>query len=141
MKMCIIYWSGTGNTEAMAHLISEGAASAGADVSVKEVSSASISDVTGADIAVFGCPSMGDEILEEDEFEPFMNSVTETLSGKKVGLFGSYDWGDGEWMRNWESDVKKAGAVLLKEGLIINLEPSGADIELCRDFGKELAGL
>ena len=141
MKMCIIYWSGTGNTEAMARLINEGAASAGADVIVKSVSNASVSDVADADIAVFGCPSMGDEILEEDEFEPFMKSVTETLSGKKIGLFGSYDWGDGEWMRIWESDVKKAGAVLLKEGLIVNLEPAGDDIEACRNFGKELAGL
>ncbi|MDL2261860.1 flavodoxin [Methanimicrococcus sp. OttesenSCG-928-J09] len=141
MKMCIIYWSGTGNTEAMANLICEGAVSAGADVTLKEVSSAAVSDITDADIAVFGCPAMGDEILEEDEFEPFMNTVTSMLNGKKIGLFGSYDWGDGEWMRIWESDVKKAGAVLLKEGLIINLEPAGDDVELCREFGKEIAGM
>lgn len=141
MKMCIIYWSGTGNTEAMANLICEGAVSAGADVTLKEVSSAAVSDITDADIAVFGCPAMGDEILEEDEFEPFMNTVTSTLNGKKIGLFGSYDWGDGEWMRIWESDVKKAGAVLLKEGLVINLEPTGDDVELCREFGKEIAGM
>lgn len=141
MKMCIIYWSGTGNTEAMANLICEGAAAAGADVTVKEVSSASVGDIESADVTVLGCPSMGDEILEEDEFEPFMSSVTNTLSGKKLGLFGSYDWGDGEWMRNWESDVKKAGANLLKEGLIVNLTPSGADVDKCRDFGKELAAM
>ncbi len=141
MKMCIIYWSGTGNTEAMANLICEGAVSAGADVTLKDVSSASGEDIQAADIAVFGCPSMGDEMLEEDEFEPFMKSVTSTLSGKKIGLFGSYDWGDGEWMRNWESDVKKSGAVLLKDGLIVNLTPSGSDVDKCRDFGKEIAGM
>ncbi|WNY27852.1 Flavodoxin [Methanimicrococcus stummii] len=141
MKMCIIYWSGTGNTESMANLICEGAVSAGADVSLKEVSSASAADVEGADITVFGCPSMGDEILEEDEFEPFMSSVTNLLNGRKIALFGSYDWGDGEWMRIWESDVKKAGANLLKDGLIVNLEPAGDDIEKCRNFGKEIAGL
>lgn len=141
MKMCIIYWSGTGNTEAMANLICEGAVSAGADVTLKEVSSASVSDIQAADIAIFGCPSMGDEILEEDEFEPFMKSVTDTLGGKKIGLFGSYDWGDGEWMRTWESDVKKAGAVLLKDGLIVNLTPAGADIDKCREFGKDIAGM
>ncbi|WNY23679.1 Flavodoxin [Methanimicrococcus hongohii] len=141
MKMCIVYWSGTGNTEAMANLICEGAVSTGADVTLKEVSSASAADIEGADVAVFGCPSMGDEILEEDEFEPFMSSVTGLLDGKKVGLFGSYDWGDGEWMRTWESDVKKAGAHLLKEGLIVNLTPEGDDVEKCRSFGKDIAGM
>ncbi|MDV0445380.1 Flavodoxin [Methanimicrococcus sp. At1] len=141
MKMCIIYWSGTGNTEAMANLICEGAVSTGADVLLKEVAAASAADVETADIAVFGCPAMGDEILEEDEFEPFMQSVAGALSGRKVGLFGSYDWGDGEWMRLWEDDVKKAGAVLLKDGLIVNLEPAGDDVENCRNFGKELAGM
>ena len=138
-QMLIVYWSGTGNTEAMAKLIRDGATETGAAVTLKEVASASISDVKAADIAVFGCPAMGDEILEEDEFEPFMKSVTETLSGKKIGLFGSYDWGDGEWMRIWEADVKKAGAVLLKGGLIVNMEPTGDDIEKCKAFGKELA--
>ena len=140
-QMLVVYWSGTGNTEAMANLIRDGAVDAGATVTLKEVSSATISDVKDADIAVFGCPAMGDEILEEDEFEPFMKSVTETLSGKKIGLFGSYDWGDGEWMRIWEADVKKAGAVLLKDGLIINMEPTGEDVEKCKTFGRELAGL
>lgn len=141
MKICIIYWSGTGNTEAMANLICEGAVATGADVSLKEVSSANIEDIESSDIVLFGCPAMGDEVLEEDEFEPFMSSVTTTLNGKKIGLFGSYDWGDGEWMRIWEKDVKAAGANLLKEGLIVQMEPSGDDIEKCREFGKEMGGL
>ena len=140
-QMLIVYWSATGNTEAMAKFIREGAAETGMNVTLKEVTSASADDVKAVDIAVFGCPAMGDEILEEEEFEPFMKSVTETLAGKKIGLFGSYDWGDGEWMRNWESDVKKAGAVLLKEGFIVNLEPEGDDIEKCKAFGRELAGM
>lgn len=139
--MLIVYWSGTGNTEAMARLIRDGAAESGASVALKEVSSASVSDVESADIVLFGCPAMGDEVLEEENFEPFMKSVTNFLNGKKIGLFGSYDWGDGEWMRLWEDDVKKAGAVLLKDGLIVNMEPAGDDIQKCKDFGKELAGM
>ena len=140
-SMLIVYWSGTGNTEAMARLIRDGAAEAGVSAVLKEVSSASAFDVESADIAVFGCPAMGDEVLEEEDFEPFMKSVTSILNGKKIGLFGSYDWGDGEWMRLWEADVKKAGAVLLKEGLIVNMGPAGDDIQRCKDFGKELAGM
>ncbi|WNY25488.1 flavodoxin [Methanolapillus millepedarum] len=139
MNMLIVYWSGTGNTETMANLIKEGAAAAGAAVTLKEVSAANMSDVEKADVAAFGCPAMGDEILEEDEFEPFMKSVMGTLKGKKVGLFGSYDWGDGEWMRQWSKDVKAAGANLLNDGLIVNLEPVGDDINKCKEFGKMLA--
>ncbi|MBR3025296.1 MAG: flavodoxin domain-containing protein, partial [Oscillospiraceae bacterium] len=95
MKTAVIYWSGTGNTEAMAKAIAEGA---GADIFTVSEFGGSVSDY---DVIAFGCPAMGAEVLEEEEFEPFFTSVEGSLSGKKVILFGSYGWGDGEWMRNW----------------------------------------
>ncbi|MGI6162230.1 MAG: flavodoxin [Christensenellales bacterium] len=137
-KVNIIYWSGTGNTETMANLISEGAKEAGAEVSVKEVSQASADDLN-ADVLALGCPSMGDEVLEESEFEPYMESIEGQLSGKKVALFGSYGWGDGEWMRDWHQRVEAAGAMVMDEGLIVEYEPEGESAEACKEFGKSIA--
>ncbi|PWJ51896.1 flavodoxin, short chain [Faecalicatena contorta] len=138
MQINLIYWSGTGNTEAMANLIKEGAESAGATVNLKNVSDASIDDVN-CDVLVLGCPSMGDEVLEESEFEPFMISIEGSLSGKKLALFGSYGWGDGQWMRDWDERMKNAGAVLAVESLIVNDAPSGESEQECKDFGREIA--
>ncbi|MDR1957490.1 MAG: flavodoxin [Planctomycetaceae bacterium] len=138
MKISIIYWSGTGNTESMAKLIQEGAVSAGAEVVLKEVGKATPADVTDADVAILGCPSMGDEVLEEGDFEPFISSVEDKISGKKLALFGSYGWGDGQWMRDWTDRMKKAGAVLVAESLIVNEAPSGDDEEKCKTFGKSV---
>ena len=107
MKVSIVYWSGTGNTEAMANAVAEGAKNAGAEVELLPASAAN-GDVVGSDALLFGCPAMGSEELEESEFEPFFSSVEGSLSGKKVGLFGSYDWGDGEWMRTWQQRVESA---------------------------------
>lgn len=100
MKVTIVYWSGTGNTERMAEAIAEGARAAGAETELLPVSGADAS-VTESDVLLFGCPAMGCETLEEGEFEPFFSAIEGALAGKKVGLFGSYDWGDGEWMRTW----------------------------------------
>lgn len=134
MKTAVIYWSGTGNTEAMAKAVAEGA---GAELFSVSDFSGSIDDY---DAAAFGCPAMGAEVLEEDEFEPFFSSVEDKLKGKKVALFGSYGWGDGEWMRNWEDRVKSGGAVLLNGGgVITNETPSDDDLEKCRALGKSLA--
>ncbi|MBA4698939.1 MAG: flavodoxin [Ruminococcus sp.] len=138
MQINLIYWSGTGNTEAMANLIKEGAESAGATVNLKNVADASIDDVN-CDVLVLGCPSMGDEVLEESEFEPFMISIEGSLSGKKLALFGSYGWGDGQWMRDWDERMKNAGAVLAVESLIVNDAPSGESEQECKDFGREIA--
>ena len=135
MQINVIYWSGTGNTEAMANLIKEGAEGAGATVNLKNVSAASVAD-TNCDVLVLGCPSMGDEVLEESEFEPFMASIEGSISGKKVALFGSYGWGDGQWMREWGERVKTAGATLAAESLIVNEAPSGQE---CKDFGAAIA--
>ena len=115
MKVSIVYWSGTGNTEAMANAALEGAKNAGAEVELLPVSAAS-ADVVGSDALLFGCPAMGAEELEESEFEPFFSSVEGSLSGKRVGLFGSYDWGDGEWMRTWQQRVEAAGGVMIEDG-------------------------
>ena len=136
MQINVIYWSGTGNTEAMANLIKEGAESAGATVNLKNVSDSSANDVN-CDVLVLGCPSMGDEVLEESEFEPFMISIEKSISGKKLALFGSYGWGDGQWMREWDERVKAAGATLVTESLIVNEAPEGQE---CKDFGAKIAG-
>lgn len=133
MKTVVIYWSGTGNTEAMAKAVAEGA---GAELFTVSEFSGSVDDY---DAVAFGCPAMGAEMLEEDEFEPFFTEIEGRLSGKKVGLFGSYGWGDGEWMRNWETRVGSDGAVLAGgEGVIANDAPSNDDLEKCRALGKAL---
>ena len=136
MKINMIYWSGTGNTEAMANFIKEGAQGAGAEVVLKNVSDASDADLD-CDVLCLGCPSMGAEVLEEGEFEPFIASIEGKVSGKKLALFGSYGWGDGEWMRSWEEQMKNAGAVLAQESLIVNEMPEG---EECKAFGAAIAG-
>lgn len=133
MKTAVIYWSGTGNTEAMAKAVAEGA---GAELFSVSEFSGSIDDYE--DVAL-GCPAMGAEVLEESEFEPFFIAIESKLNRKKVALFGSYGWGDGEWMRNWEGSVKSAGAILVNgEGLIANETPSDDELEKCAELGKAL---
>ena len=134
MKTAVIYWSGTGNTEAMANAVAEGA---GADLFTVSDFSGSIAEL---DAVAFGCPAMGAEVLEEDEFEPFFTSIEGELSGKKVLLFGSYGWGDGEWMRNWADRTKAAGATLIgDEGYIANEAPTDDDVAKLKALGAELA--
>lgn len=139
MKAAIIYFSSTGNTEAMANAIAEGAKAAGAEVEVQEVSDASVDAALENEALILGCPAMGDEELD-DEMETFFTELEGKLSGKKVALFGSYDWGDGEWMRKWYDRAKEAGADLLQdEGLIANNEPDDDALAACRDLGAKLA--
>ncbi|MBR3534475.1 MAG: flavodoxin [Oscillospiraceae bacterium] len=134
MKTAVIYWSGTGNTEAMAKAIAEGA---GADIFTVSEFGGSVSDY---DVIAFGCPAMGAEVLEEEEFEPFFTSVEGSLSGKKVILFGSYGWGDGEWMRNWEERTKKTGAELVDgAGVMVNETPSDDDLAKLKELGARFA--
>ena len=135
MKTAVIYWSGTGNTEAMANAVAEGA---GVDALTVSEFSGNVADF---DALAFGCPAMGAEVLEEDEFEPFFTGIESELSGKTVLLFGSYGWGDGEWMRNWEDRVKAAGANLLGDaGYTANEAPSDDDLAKLKALGAELAG-
>ena len=134
MKTAVIYWSGTGNTEAMAKAVAEGA-----NAELFEVSGFS-GNIADYDAFAFGCPAMGAEVLEEDEFEPFFANIEGSLSGKKVLLFGSYGWGDGEWMRNWYDRTKAAGAELIgDEGFIVNEAPSDDDLANLKELAKELA--
>jgi len=133
MKTAVIYWSGTGNTEAMANAVAEGAG----------VDAVTVSDFSGNvedfDALAFGCPAMGAEVLEEEEFDPFFTGIEGKLSGKKVLLFGSYGWGDGEWMRNWQERVTSAGAELVgDEGYIANEAPSDDDLAKLKAIGAEL---
>ncbi|MDR3280782.1 MAG: flavodoxin [Synergistaceae bacterium] len=138
-KVGIIYWSGTGNTENMASLIKQGVESAGAEAVCKHVSDASLDELSGFDTVALGSPSMGSEVVEEDEMAPFVASAKPGLKGKKTALFGSYGWGDGEWMRNWALEMKEAGVLLVDDGLIVHETPEGASAEQCVAFGVKLA--
>lgn len=139
MKVAVVYWSGTGNTEAMAKAVAEGARGKGASADFITASDFDESKVDSYDAIAFGCPAMGAEELEEDEFAPMFESVESKLSGKKVALFGSYGWGDGEWMRTWEEQVKGDGAVLAAESVIVNEEPDDDGIAQCKALGAALA--
>jgi flavodoxin short chain len=136
-KVTIIYYSGTGNTEKMAQLISS-ALSEQHQVNLLQVSSASNNDIETSDIIILGSPSMGNEVIEETEMEPFIESIKEFIANKKVALFGSYGWGDGEWMRNWQDRMSEYGASLLADGLIVNGYPEGNEEDRCIEFGKSL---
>lgn len=137
-KIAVVYWSGTGNTETMAKEIAKGVESAGNTVDTFNVSEFSASKVAEYDALAFGCPAMGAECLEEGEFEPTFDECKAALKGKKVALFGSYDWGDGEWMRTWEDDCKSAGIELCADSVIANNSPDGDACAACNALGKSL---
>jgi flavodoxin short chain len=140
-KILIAYWSGTGNTEAMAQSLAKGVQDAGGEAILQPAAKAQAAAVKEADALAFGCPAMGDEVLEDTEMEPFIGSLSAAeLEGKPLGLFGSYDWGDGQWMRNWVDRMKGLGAKVDGEGLITQLEPSEEALTQCYDLGKRLAG-
>ena len=135
-KVAVIYWSQTGNTEAMANAVADGAQEKGAEVTVMTCAEAT---VDGYDAVALGCPAMGAEELEDSEFQPMYDDIKDSLVGKKVALFGSYGWGDGEWMRTWEEDIRDAGVELAAECLIINETPDDEGIEQCKALGAALA--
>ena len=137
MKISVIYWSGTGNTEKMAEYVAEGAKSGGADVALMTVSEAD-AGVLDSDVLLFGCPAMGAEELEETEFEPFFAAIEPGLKGRRIGLFGSYEWADGEWMRTWESDCEAAGALLACPSVICQEDPGEDTLDACRKLGQAL---
>ena len=138
-KVAVVYWSGTGNTEAMAAAVADGAKEKGAEVSVLTASEFSLEAADGFDGIAFGCPAMGSEVLEETEFEPMFNSVEAKLKDKKIALFGSYGWGDGEWMRNWEDVCKADGANLVCDSVICNDAPDNDALAACKALGAALA--
>jgi flavodoxin I len=137
--MKIIYFSQTGNTEKMANLILEGIESEGKKAELLEVSSVSIDDVTNEEIIILGCSAYGSEELEESEMEPFVKALEGKIQGKKVALFGSWGWGNGEWMTEWEKRMESHGAILISEGLTVQESPGGEDEDRCISFGKLIA--
>ena len=141
MSVSVVYWSGTGNTQAMAEAVAEGIREGGAEAVLLEVGKADAAALAGENAFAIGCPSMGAEQLEGSEMEPFVEALEPLVSGKRILLFGSYGWGDGEWMRDWAERMKNAGAALIREeGLIANEAPDDEALEECRAAGKELAG-
>ena len=137
-KIAVVYWSGTGNTQSMAEAVAEGAREAGADVTVFTSSEFDGGKMGEFDAVAFGCPAMGSEVLEESEFEPMFNGCESALSGKKIALFGSYGWGDGEWMRSWEAECKELGITLASDPVIANEAPDDGAVEACRSLGASL---
>lgn len=137
-RIGIVYWSGTGNTEQMAQLVAEGARAAGASVEVFAVSDTSASDVAQFDAVALGCPAMGDEALEEGEFEPFYEAFKALGYKKPVALFGSYSWAEGAWMQSWEEDARVSGLQLVNQGVIAFEAPEGEVAEACKKLGSQL---
>ena len=138
-KTAVIYWSGTGNTEAMANAVLEGMKSAGADAALLTVDQVNTADLGNYAAIAFGCPAMGSEVLEEMEFQPMFDACKRSLSGKRTALFGSYGWGDGQWMRSWEKDCDDAGLNLVCESVVCAEAPDETALEACRALGKALA--
>ena len=138
-KVAVVFWSGTGNTEAMAQAVGEGVKKGGAEASVMSVDQASKDILDAYDGFLFGCSAMGAEVLEEEEFEPFFASIEAGLSGRKVGLFGSYGWGGGAWMRDWEERVKGDGADLIADGVIAENAPDDAALAASTALGEAMA--
>ena len=139
-KVAVVYWSGTGNTEAMASAVVDGVREGGAKAELFTASEFDASMLSSFDAVAFGCPSMGSEQLEDSEFEPMFAALEGSLNGKKIALFGSYGWGDGQWMRDWAQRAQDDGAQLFsEEGLICNETPDDDVQAACRKLGADLA--
>lgn len=139
-KIAVVYWSGTGNTQAMAEAVAQGAKDAGADAAVFRASEFDAAKLEGIDAVAFGCPAMGAEALEDGEFEPMFNACLPELAGKRAALFGSYGWGGGEWMNAWEETCKGAGVELVSKSVVCNDAPDDETLAACRAMGAALAG-
>ena len=140
MKTAVVYWSGTGNTEAMAQAVAEGMTAAGAEAVLLTPAEVQPGDLNTCGAIAFGCPAMGSEVLEEMDFQPMFDACKNMLSGKRVALFGSFGWGDGQWMRDWESDCSNAGISLTCESVTCCETPDDTALAACREMGKALAG-
>ena len=138
-KTAIVYWSGTGNTEEMAKAIQAGTREAGAEAQLFEVEQFSPEEMGSYDGFFFGCPAMGDEVLEESSFEPFFALAEKKLAGVPVALFGSYGWGGGAWMEAWAERTREAGAKFFSDGLIVENGPTDEDLKACEALGKSFA--
>ncbi len=139
-KIAIVFWSGTGNTEAMANSIAEGVRAASGEVELLGPGDFSVGQLSAYSAVAFGCPAMGSEVLEEMDFEPMFATMEGSLNGGRIARFGSYGWGDGQWMRDWCARRDNAGANLLDEnGLMVNEAPDADGEEVCKELGKKLA--
>lgn len=138
-KTAVIYWSGTGNTESMAEAVAEGLRAAGAETELLTPEQVHTDGLAALDAVALGCPAMGSEVLEESEFQPMFDSCKALLAGKPTALFGSYGWGDGEWMRTWEEDCKNSGLNLVCQSVTCCEAPDDDALEACRKLGGELA--
>lgn len=139
--MKIIYWSGSGNTEAMAKLILEGVKAEGRESELINISIEDVDSIVNDEIIVLGCPSMGDEELEDGEFLPFLEKIEGDIKGKKIALFGSYGWGTGEWMEGFQEKIKAMSGEIVLEPLIVNYAPEDNEADRCIEFGRELGRL
>lgn len=138
----IVYWSQTGNTQAMAEAISEGVTEAGKEAKIIDVTDASLDALKAEKVFALGCPAMGAEVLEESEMEPFVSELERSVGGKTIALFGSYGWGDGQWMRDWVERMEAAGARIVGgEGLMSHETPDDSVLAECENLGKQLAGM
>ncbi len=139
-KAAVIFWSQTGNTEQMANAIADGIREGGMECDLLNVADVSAADAAKYDKLALGCPAMGAEVLEEVEFDPFFTALEGKLAGRKVALFGSYGWGDGQWMRDWVQRTNDANAnIYTDEGLMVNETPDEDALDKCREFGKGFA--
>ncbi|BEU88825.1 flavodoxin [Selenomonas sp. TAMA-11512] len=138
-KVAVVYWSGTGNTEDLAKAVTAGAKKAGAEADLFSVDAFSADKMGDYDAFAFGCAAMGDEVLEEAEFEPFFAEAEQKLSGVPVVLFGSYGWGGGQWMRDWEERTKAAGAKLVADGLDVENAPDEDALAKAEALGEAVA--
>lgn len=139
-KINVVYWSQSGNTMAMANAVAEGIQAAGKEANVVEVSAITTDALKAEEAFALGCPAMGAEVLEEAEMEPFVADLEGSVSGKKIALFGSYGWGDGEWMRDWVDRMTKAGATVVDgEGVICQEAPDDDTLAACKKLGEALA--
>lgn len=141
-KIYVVYWSQSGNTQAMAEAVGKGITAAGKEAVVVSVGEVSTDELKSAKCFALGCPAMGAETLEETEMEPFVGEVEGFAAGKTVALFGSYGWGDGQWMRDWVDRMNGCGAnVLNGEGLICHETPDDDGLAECEAFGRQLAAV
>ena len=138
-KIQVVYWTQSGNTQAMAEAVGRGIEAAGKEAEVVDVSTADMDALKASSVFAMGCPAMGAEVLEEGEMEPFVEEVEGFAAGKKIALFGSYGWGDGEWMRTWEEDCGAAGINRVSDSVICCEAPDDEAVENCRKLGAELA--
>ncbi|MBQ6319663.1 MAG: flavodoxin [Lachnospiraceae bacterium] len=138
-KVAVVFWTGTGNTGAMANAVAEGVKSAGAEAALLGPAEFGSDKLAEYDAVAFGCPAMGAEVLEEGEYEPMFAALEGSLSGKKIALFGSYGWGDGQWMRDWEDRARAAGANIVTDSVTANNAPDDAALDACKSLGRALA--